>query len=503
MCEIPLSERAGFWHIPVVASTVDASAEPVEALSTLRPSLASEKWRTHDTMTGDSRSPRPNSNRPGPAALGRLVVAIAVVLVWVSPTQAQDGPLTIHLADGRNVACPVQSIGTERYVSVSNVNDLLRILDPSAATQWNASTGVYRAQAAGCDFSLYQRQAMLLCNNAIIQVRLPLLAARGTVFIPLDSLARVLKYFEGVEAEIPRLESRVPGTTYSAPDPANGFPQAVDSTQVVPSDFAESVQEVVDATTPAEAEDAAHLARDLDRAVGLLTGRTTVVIDPEPADLTPMDWAAEGAPAQGGGAGAGPSGSDLTLRVARRCREILASNPAFQVVLTRDSDTEKASMDKRIQIANISRPRALVCLRVDGSGFKAPGGYRLYTVHEAVDPSAPDAATRDSLGKTAAAEAAYVPYENAGLLLARLLDEEMVRGGLVRGLGGLRLAPFYVPKRVAAPSVTVSLGYLSNEADSARFGEAAYVEAAAASLAQGLLRFGHWLDSGFRPEAIE
>jgi N-acetylmuramoyl-L-alanine amidase len=133
-------------------------------------------------------------------------------------------------------------------------------------------------------------------------------------------------------------------------------------------------------------------------------------------------------------------------------------------------------------------------LRLDASPFPANAGYRLYAMHERIDPLASRSREIHASGPLPP-ELAYLPYEGLSAVLAGLADTELARGGLSPAPEKIGVAPLYLLKRADLPSALVTLGYRTNDKERARMADTGFVESAARSLAQALLEFDRQLRS--------
>jgi len=457
---------------------------------------AAFSFRSIDRIAAATRGKRRRRQMGGPLARpgacstmasGRLflvLLLLAPLFGSVAPARADAEALRVAVPSGAVLTYPIYTLRGMRHVAINHVSEMLRAIDPDARIRWNATTGVYEAAALGVSFSLFREQSVLVCNNALIETQAPLAVARGQVFVPLDSLDRILQRFENVRSNLSELAASTTSAGLDAwslektPSPLQ--PDAPTSTIDLKALFPLSapVQDSSDTPQP-------DLERDLRHAVRPLVERDTIVIDPQPPGL----------PERADGVDEGNVGADLTLRVAQRCRDILASRPGVTVVLTRESGTRSPSVPERLRIVNTPGAKALICLRMDASPFPDKQGFRLYTVHEAVDPEGRRYHGRQDIPGALPQPSVYLPYQNVSLVLAQILEAEMTRGGLTTAPMALRLAPFYLLKRAAAPSVSISLGYLDQAGRFSSQDEQYLVNAAASSLAQGLLHYVSWIEA--------
>jgi len=419
-------------------------------------------------------------NRPDLVA-ARLFVIISVFLMPPALVPAQDQVLRVTLPSGAEQTCPVEGVGLGLYISRPRLDDVFRAVDPKVEAAWDASSGIYRVKMEGRDFSLFRDRSILLYNQAIIETAASLKVARGQVFIPLGSVDQILRRLDGVQSNAGTLLESSPG----GPAPTPGGPGG--SSEMPGELRSVDISGLVESLRPTGGESAltkTQFEQDIRRAAQRLLARKTILIDPE---ASPAPSGAFPRPGE-------DPGRDLTFRVAKRCQEILSANTSLRIELTRDSASAAPLLKERLQKVNTSGAKALICLRVDESAFPANAGYRLFTVHEAVDPEGRRYHSGTGRPDQLPPQVQYLPFENVSLVLGRLLDTEMIRGGLVPARDRARLAPYYLLKRAAMPSASVCLGYWSNPGDLARLRDESYVDSAAKSLAQGLILFDRFLE---------
>ena len=84
---------------------------------------------------------------------------------------------------------------------------------------------------------------------------------------------------------------------------------------------------------------------------------------------------------------------------------------------------------------------------------------------------------------------AYMPHEEMSLFLTRLLDRNLEGVGIAPAPLKSKPAPFYILKRAAMPSMSMTLGFWSNPSDRLRMSESDYVELMAQNLKETLLLY--------------
>src|SRR5215471_15899189 len=173
------------------------------------------------------------------------------------------------------------------------------------------------------------------------------------------------------------------------------------------------------------------------------SGATTVVID-----------AGHGGYDRGGIPGQKVAEKDMTLDVAQRLKNVLASN-GYRVVMTRDSDVF-VSLGGRVAIAN-SYPNAIfVCIHFNSAGRSGASGIETYFYSA---ESAPLAASIHS------AVVGGAPSENRGV----------------------RRRGYFVLRRTTVPAVLVECGFLTNPTEAQYALTTAYRQTLASEIARGIV----------------
>ncbi|MFP4380572.1 MAG: N-acetylmuramoyl-L-alanine amidase [Candidatus Sumerlaeia bacterium] len=404
--------------------------------------------------------------------------------------QQEPQQLRVIPASGPEMQYDVETLGSDYYLSRLNTTNLLKNIEPTSRISWDAAAGALRIEAEDKTFSLSRQDNILIYNNSMIETPGRLVAARGQVFVPLSSLYEILRRMGGLRSNITEFLTDSTSPDADGGDDADDFDPAFsgNTSRIDIGSVIESLALITGEKAPQQSEFSAQLRLSAEP----LLERRTIVIDPQPRQIRIRHEGDAGLTRPGTSSDPGP---DLTLKIAKRCREMLERHENIKIVLTRENQYESPPLEDRLRVINASKARALFCLRLDYSAVESNRGFRIYSVHRAIDPSARAyfSARRETPG-TLPLDVQYTPYENLSLILAQLADDELRRAGLNPGEEKIKLAPFFLLKRAAMPSVSLSLGYSSNPDDRQNFSDPVYVDSAAASLAQSILAYNRWLE---------
>jgi N-acetylmuramoyl-L-alanine amidase len=206
----------------------------------------------------------------------------------------------------------------------------------------------------------------------------------------------------------------------------------------------------------------------------------------------------------------GPDGireKDVVLKLAKRLAAKLDATDGYRALLVRDGDYY-IPLRKRVDIAREARADLFVSLHADA--FKSPKVYgaSVYTLSErgASSETARWLAEKENRSDLIGG-AGDVPLEDvddvlAGVLVDLAMDAKRfssIQAGesLLSNLGGVtklhkhqvEQAGFMVLKAPDVPSVLVETGYISNPAEARRLNTAAYQEALATALLNGIRNY--------------
>jgi N-acetylmuramoyl-L-alanine amidase len=194
---------------------------------------------------------------------------------------------------------------------------------------------------------------------------------------------------------------------------------------------------------------------------------------------------------------AGTREKDVTLDIARRLKEKLASNPQYRIVLVRDSDTF-VPLKERAAYANSLETDLFISIHVNYLTGISKNAVETYYFGKYEDPATRKLAQREN-------EHSLYTISEFGQLMKDMQDSmklqeskglaQTIQGSLLRNMRlqnqvvldtGVRAAPFVVLLGVKAPSVLVEIGSLSSTEAESSLGEARYKDEIASYLAAGI-----------------
>jgi len=230
----------------------------------------------------------------------------------------------------------------------------------------------------------------------------------------------------------------------------------------------------------------------LSRQLGL--GISRIVIDPGHGGHDP------------GARGSGLTESGVVLDVALRVKQILANQPAIDVILTRNTDVF-IPLKERTAIANRHGADLFLSIHANANDNRKVRGVETYFLNFASDSEAETLAARENSASEETMRDLSGLVER--ITLNNKLDEsrdlaEMVQQTMhselvsintkLRNLG-VKQAPFVVLIGAEMPSVLAEISFLSNRAESLLLKTDEYRQAIAHGLVQAILRYQESLKS--------
>lgn len=239
---------------------------------------------------------------------------------------------------------------------------------------------------------------------------------------------------------------------------------------------------------PPPAAPTANLNGDfsLSRQLGL--GVSRIVIDPGHGGHDP------------GARGSGLTEADVVLDVALRVKELLASRPTIDVILTRDTDVF-IPLKERTAIANRHAADLFLSIHANANDNRKVRGVETYFLNFASDSEAEALAARENSASEETMQDLSGLVERITLnnkldesrdlaeLVQQTMHKELVSiNTKLRNLG-VKQAPFVVLIGAEMPSVLAEISFLSNRAESLLLKTEAYRQAIAEGLVQAILRY--------------
>ena len=230
----------------------------------------------------------------------------------------------------------------------------------------------------------------------------------------------------------------------------------------------------------------------LSRQLGL--GISRIVIDPGHGGHDP------------GARGSGLTESGVVLDVALRVKQLLATRPTIDVILTRNTDVF-IPLKERTAIANRHGADLFLSIHANANDNRKVRGVETYFLNFASDSEAEALAARENSASEETMRDLSGLVER--ITLNNKLDEsrdlaEMVQQTMhselvsintkLRNLG-VKQAPFVVLIGAEMPSVLAEISFLSNRAESLLLKTDAYRQAIAQGLVQAILRYQESLKS--------
>ena len=185
----------------------------------------------------------------------------------------------------------------------------------------------------------------------------------------------------------------------------------------------------------------------------------------------------------------------LALDIARRLRAQLQES-GLRVLMTRESD-QFISLSGRPGLANRNQADLFVSVHINANHNQRVSGIEVYYPRESVVSASahwPPAVAPHEVG-VASMTVKQVLWD---LVLGRTRAQSRrlassicrsMRGELQVSCRGPKSARFVVLREAWMPAVLVEVGYVSNETEARRLNNAAYREAAAESIAEGIVSY--------------
>ncbi|MCP5108933.1 MAG: N-acetylmuramoyl-L-alanine amidase, partial [bacterium] len=200
---------------------------------------------------------------------------------------------------------------------------------------------------------------------------------------------------------------------------------------------------------------------------------------------------------------------DITIKIAKKLKQLIRSRLGLNVVMTRDKDTE-VSLNSRVSIANNRKAQVFVSIHVNSSYRKSARGSETYFVSlKATDQEAfqlsqkenkvfeeLNGVTEDDELKMILWDMAQNEYIKESSRLAEFMQDELNILLHTRNRG-VKQAPFRVLMRAAMPAVLVEVAFLSNAYEEGKLQDDAFLDNVADALYTGISKYIHYHNSTF------
>ncbi len=192
---------------------------------------------------------------------------------------------------------------------------------------------------------------------------------------------------------------------------------------------------------------------------------------------------------------------DLTLKIAKKLKNILIEKLGLRVIMTRTEDTE-VSLNSRVSIANNQKAQIFVSIHINSSFKRAARGSETFFVSlKATDPDAFELAQKENqsfkeIEKMAGNDSlklilwnmAQTEYIKESSVLAEYIQNEL-NILLDTKNRGVKQAPFRVLMRAAMPAVLIEVAFLSNPYEENKLRKEEFLNKVAYAIYRGISKF--------------
>lgn len=196
----------------------------------------------------------------------------------------------------------------------------------------------------------------------------------------------------------------------------------------------------------------------------------------------------------------GTEEKDITLKVARKLRDLLSKQPGLRVLMTRDRDVF-VELEDRAKFANGEGADLFVSIHVNSHPQRSVKGLEIYHFGEAKDQRALEVAAREN-GTPLNTTGVGWEYLVADLLTAKKIEASLelawnAKEAMVAHLNGtysmtdhgVKTAPFYVLRFTSMPSILAEIAYISNQGEEELLRSSHFTARVAESLQEGILTY--------------
>lgn len=399
-------------------------------------------------------------------ALPRLFLAWMLLAATALPAMAAE--LEATFSDGRKENLPVTSYEGVEYLTLRNLERLLLQVDEGAQIERQYYPHELRILVQGKSITI--SDDFMVVAGSVFRPQNNLRTVSGELFIPIETLEEINNSLGLLSMQRPGLSTPLAATP--TPPPAT-FPV------VTPPELIETPPPVEIEPLPAIEPDATQPVQTpstVSPSLNTLLGQANV---PELSRIAIVAFSAD---RRTYGENA-DTATLITERTAERIREALESGGQFTVSIP-ERPWSSQTLQETVDWINAQQCDALIALTVDATPFDKEQGVRLLVAHEAADASARQMlAVRRGLPQ----KLNYLPYENQSTLLARLLHEE-ISNSTSLSIKNVELAPLYLLKRVALPSVEISLGSVTSKNERNRMVHGRFTDEVAKIVSAALTR---------------
>jgi len=361
------------------------------------------------------------------------------------------------------------------YVSYKTLRDLLQRIDPQAHIANSYDPNELRIIVTGKSITITEGRDHIVVDGRIKRPQYPLRVIGGEILVPVETLQEIndsLKLMElrGPGVETPLVET--PAVALSTTMPASAATSLPTIAPIIPEAVVQPPPELAPQTLPAleplpqtEATQPTTMPSSSPSVPSLLgqvnTGKiSTIGIIPFTADRKTYGKNAEAA-------------SDITDQAAQMIRQALERSGRFTVKIA-DLTWNAQTHQKAIDWANTAQCDALIAVTVDSAIVSREQGIRLMFCHEANDAGARAAFTgarRNNLPQ----KLNYIPYQQKSLQLARAMYDELSKSPSLN-VQPVEMAPVFLLRRAALPSVEISLGSVSSQIEREKISRGQFAE---------------------------
>lgn len=405
----------------------------------------------------------------------------ALTLLWlILARMAPAAELEAIYPDGEREKFVVSFYEGVDHLNLKALEQMLLQVDSGARIEPEYTRNELRIIVQGQSVTISDE--FTVAGGTVLRPEHPLRFVAGEFLVPVETLQEINNVLNLMRIERPGMATpsiETVATPLSAADygPAATPPETALETplpgdmQATPPDEGMAALPAIQPLSALSREDS--LVPALNRLLGdvALPGVSSVAIVAYAADpLTYGEHATEA--------------SAITDRAARVLRETLEATGRFRVQVP-EQPWSAQNLDQTIDWVNSQQCDVLIALAVDATTSSREQGVRVMIAHEASD-----AAARQALGSRRRGlpqKLNYIPYEQKSMQLARLVQEEMGRSPSL-AVQEIELAPLFLLRRVAMPSVEISLGSVSSDGERALMAQGRFAGEVARAITTALNR---------------